>query len=147
MVRKVEVGEYEELMDGAVADKVKAGYQTPYEVPNPTPVAPPVGYKRQPSLTEQIRAMVRSEALRQAAEAEGVETFEEADDFEVDDYDPTSPYEEVFDPVEDLRRARAYEARIREEADARDAADRPPVASPSPADPLPAPKDDAPAGD
>lgn len=69
------------------------------ELPDPTPIAPPVGFRRQPSLAEQIRAMVRSERLRQEAEAQGFETFEEADDFEVgDDYDPTSPYEEVFDP-------------------------------------------------
>lgn len=72
------------------------------EMPDPTPVAPPVGYNRQPSLAEQIRAMVRSEQVRQAAEAAGLETFEEADDFDVgDDYDPASPYEEVFEPPVD----------------------------------------------
>ena len=70
------------------------------EMPNPTPLAPPLGYKKQPSIREQIRNMVRSEQLRQAADASGVETFEEADDFDVgDDYDPTSPYEEVFEPM------------------------------------------------
>lgn len=72
------------------------------EMPDPTPIAPPVGYNRQPSLAEQIRAMVRSERLRQEAEAQGFETFEEADDFDVgDDLDPSSPYEEVFDPLPD----------------------------------------------
>lgn len=66
---------------------------------NPTPVAPPIGYKKQPSLHEQIREMVRSEKLRQEVEAAGFETLEEADDFDVgDDYDPTSPYEYNFDP-------------------------------------------------
>lgn len=58
------------------------------------PVAPPVGYVKQPSLAERIRAMVRSEHLRAAAESAGFETFEEAEDFNVgDDYDPRSPYE------------------------------------------------------
>ena len=69
-----------------------------FEVPDPTPVAPPVGYVRHVPLAEQIRNMVRSEALRQAAEQAGAETFEEADDFDVEDFDPRSPYEEVFEP-------------------------------------------------
>lgn len=68
------------------------------EYPDPTVIAPPVGFIKQPSLTEQIRAMVRSEALRQEAEAAGAETFEEADDFDVPDFDPSSPYENEFDP-------------------------------------------------
>lgn len=70
------------------------------EIPDPTPIAPPVGFKRQPSLSEQIRAMIRSEQLRQEAESAGYETFEEADDFDIPDdpIDPTTPYEAVFDP-------------------------------------------------
>lgn len=69
------------------------------EQPDPTPMAPPIGYNRQPSLAERIRAMVVSEKLKQEAIEAGFETFEESDDFDVgDDYDPTSPYEEVFEP-------------------------------------------------
>lgn len=76
------------------------------EIPDPTPVAPPVGYIRQPSLVEQIRAMVRSEKLRQEAEGMGAESFEEADDFDVgDDYDPSSPYEADFEPMDPADRA------------------------------------------
>lgn len=68
------------------------------EIPDPTPMAPPVGFKPAPSLADQIREMVRSERLaREVAEA-GYETFEEADDFDVgDDFDPSTPYEESFD--------------------------------------------------
>lgn len=70
-----------------------------YEYPDPTPMAPPIGYKRQPSLHDQIRSMIRTEKVRQALEAAGLETAEEADDFEVgDDYDPASPHEHNFDP-------------------------------------------------
>lgn len=70
-------------------------------VPDPRPLEPPVGYKKQPSMVEVVRNMVRSESLRQAALSRDAETFEEADDFDVgDDFDPTSPYEEIFDPVE-----------------------------------------------
>lgn len=69
------------------------------EIPDPVPVAPPLGYRRSPTLAEQIRSMVISEKLKQEALDAGMETFEEADDFDVgDDYDPTSPYENDFDP-------------------------------------------------
>lgn len=70
------------------------------EQPNPTPVAPPVGFVKQPSMVEHIRGMVRSELMRQEVERAGFENFEEADDFNIDDdpIDPTTPYEAVFDP-------------------------------------------------
>jgi len=77
------------------------GYLHKYgrEMPSPLPIAPPIGYKKSPTLAEQIRAMVISEKLKMEALAAGQESFEEADDFEVgDDYDPRSPYEETFDP-------------------------------------------------
>lgn len=68
-----------------------------HEVLDPTPVAIPVGFRRPPSLQEMIRQYVRRELSQQAA-AEGHETFEEADDFDVgDDYDPRSPWELDFD--------------------------------------------------
>lgn len=66
--------------------------------PDPTPIAPPVGYVRSPTIAEQIRTMVRSEQLRAVADASGMDTFEEADDFDIgDDYDPRSPWEEQFE--------------------------------------------------
>lgn len=76
--------------------KVSARMQTSLgsEVPDATPMAPPIGFKKQPSMVEHMRAMVRSEMLRQAAEASGNETFEEADDFDVpDDLVPMSGFE------------------------------------------------------
>jgi len=69
------------------------------EYPDPTPVAPPLGFIKQPTLAETMRQMIAGEALRRHARESGLETFEEADDFNVgDDYDPTSPYEETFEP-------------------------------------------------
>lgn len=69
------------------------------EIPDPMPLAPPIGYKRQPTLAEQIKSMVRSEQLAREAASQGYETFDEADDFDVEDgFDPQSPYEENFDP-------------------------------------------------
>lgn len=74
------------------------------EIPDPTPMAPPLGYKDTPSMFEQMRALIHSEKLKAAAEEMGVETPEEGDDFDVgDDYDPSSPYEHNFDPPKDIK--------------------------------------------
>lgn len=70
------------------------------EVPDPTIVEPPLGYEAQPDIFEMQRRMIRHELSRIAAEQE-LETFEEADDFEIED-DPVdfiSPWEEFFDPA------------------------------------------------
>lgn len=63
------------------------------EIPDPRPVAVPVGYRRPLTLQEEIKRFVRAE-LSQVAQAHELETFEEADDFDVDE-DPEliSPYE------------------------------------------------------
>lgn len=67
------------------------------EVPDQTPVAIPA-YIKKWDQRDSIREMIR-EALSREAEEAGYESFEEADDFDVgDDYDPSSPYEEEFDP-------------------------------------------------
>jgi len=67
------------------------------------PKAKPLGYKKHKTIQETIREMIRSEQLRREAEAAGLETLEEADDFEIgDDFDPTSPYEYSFDPPTDV---------------------------------------------
>jgi hypothetical protein len=69
-----------------------------HELPSGVPMAPPLGYKKQPSLHETIRNMIRSERLAQEAATAGFETFDEADDFDVgDDLDPSSPYELEFE--------------------------------------------------
>lgn len=71
------------------------------EDPDPIPMQPPIGFVRQPSMVEHVRAMVRSEQLRMAAEAQEADTFEEAEDFYFpDEEEPFSAYEmeEVFEP-------------------------------------------------
>ncbi|AZL82928.1 hypothetical protein [Apis mellifera associated microvirus 50] len=69
---------------------------SPLEVCNPQPVEVPLRFQRPPTMEERIRQFIRSEAMRREAEAQGAETFEEADDFEVDDPDfdvPSSEFE------------------------------------------------------
>lgn len=67
---------------------------------DPTPMAPPIGYKKAPSMVEIVRDMVRSEKLAQEAREAGFETFEESEDFDVGDEPELlrSPYENQFDP-------------------------------------------------
>lgn len=79
-----------------------------YEIPDPVPMAPPVGYKKQPSMIEIVRDMVRSEHLRRYAEGKEQDTFEEADDFDVDDDpDPLTKYEAEFEPIENVKGRKA----------------------------------------
>lgn len=62
------------------------------EVLDQTPVALPVRFKRPQSLLDQMRAVVHEMSLR--AQEFDVETWEEANDFEVgDDFEFTSQYE------------------------------------------------------
>lgn len=69
---------------------------THYETLDPKPLAIPARI-RPVTDVERLRAMVRGE-LSLAAQADGFETFEEANDFDVgDDYDPTSPWELTID--------------------------------------------------
>lgn len=64
------------------------------------PVAKPLRL-RVPTQSERIMQYVRFEQMR-AAESQDIETFEEADDFEFEDGEEWfSPYEEVFEPLED----------------------------------------------
>lgn len=88
------------------------------EAVDPVPMDPPIGYKKQPSMVEIVREMVRSERLAQEARDMGHETFEESEDFDVGDDDGNmmpSPWVSEFDPplsevtraVEEERAARA----------------------------------------
>lgn len=69
------------------------------EIPDPIPMAPPVGYQKPFSMVDHLRDIVRRE-ISAAAQSQEMETFEEADDFDIEDelLDPHTPYEAVFDP-------------------------------------------------
>lgn len=115
-------------------------------VPDPTPMAPPVGYRPQPSMVDIIRRQVQ--LASEEAKRAGAESLEEADDFDVDD-DPElkSPYEldvESEVPIRVLA-ARAEEAQeayleakrqagLRMQRDAGGSRTSPPEPGPSPPD-------------
>lgn len=62
------------------------------------PVEAPIGLRVPRSTVEVMRDMIRRE-MSAAAETSGFETWEEADDFDVEDdpMDPHTPYEAIFD--------------------------------------------------
>ena len=70
------------------------------EVVDSRPMEIPAGFRRPETLAEQVQRLVRNSISREAEER-GFETFEESEDFEIDDdpVDPSTPYETVFDPV------------------------------------------------
>lgn len=64
------------------------------EILDPTPMQPPVGYKKAPTLSEQIAQQVRQMKLELLRDDSLEETDEEADDFEVgEDFEPLSEHE------------------------------------------------------
>lgn len=78
------------------------------ELLNPTPMQPPLGYKRAPTLAEQIRHQVMVAKLEALNDLE--ETEDEADDFEVgDDFEPMSKYENDHIPTIKQLRQQAQE--------------------------------------
>jgi len=70
-----------------------------HEIMDPTPVSLPAGFKRPETLAEQVQRLVRNQVSQEAHKA-GAETFEEAEDFDIEDeIDPSTPYEAEFDPT------------------------------------------------
>lgn len=92
------------------------------ELPDPTPLELPAGTKRPETLQDQIRRLIRTD-VSAYAEDHGAESFEDANDFDIDDDEPESRathhelHEEV---VDEFKRARR-EAKEKEDADSRGA--------------------------
>lgn len=72
---------------------------THYQPADPTPMAIPIGAKRPERLQDQIARLVRNHDIQRTLAAAGMETFQDADDFDIEDdpIDPTTPYESDFD--------------------------------------------------
>lgn len=94
------------LDESGEVEQVTAGQnELGQEMPDPVPVAPPVGYKPGPTLQDTILHMLKQQALRVAADTADFDSPEEADDFEIEDdpLDPLTPYEAEFLPQDELR--------------------------------------------
>lgn len=92
------------------------------EIPDPVPMAPPLGYTKPLSMFDQMRAQIRQEHMRlqQLALEELAETPEQANDFDVEEDIENQPslYEEKFDPVDYEIRQRLRQADFRAKYDA-----------------------------
>lgn len=85
-----------------------------------TPLQVPAGFKKPETMEERLKRFIRFELSEEAARA-GADTFEEAMDFDIPDdpVDPSTPFEEFFDP--ELGRAitpdemRRFDAEFREQ--------------------------------
>ena len=89
-------------------------------IPDPVPIAPPIGYKKQPSMVELIRAAVQGERLQLEAKLAGYETLEESEDFDIDD-EPDMPrsrheYGDDNPTIAELRQAVAEMEKARKAA-------------------------------
>lgn len=112
----------------AVAQAVRAFRQSyndrGEELPDKTPVAVPLDFKRPPDIHSLIAQYVRSEAFRQKAEAAGAESFEEANDFDLgeEEFDdvPTlhEMHEEIYNQAQRDADRVIEERKKREDADA-----------------------------
>lgn len=73
------------------------------ELPDPTPLALPVGFTRPPTLDELVARLTIDPATQAELRRAGVETEEEANDFEVEDElpDPTSPFQDPDSVITD----------------------------------------------
>lgn len=94
-----------------ISGEIKKRFNGRREVMDPNPIATPLKFKREPSYFEQIRDSVRRE-LSKAANDRDMDTFEEANDFEIgEDFVPYSPHEERFGPdgISDFERGRFTE--------------------------------------
>lgn len=89
------------------------------ELPDSTPIEIPAGFRKPESLKEMIARMIQAHGLRRE-ESDGEETFEEANDFDMEEEESPELYpthHELHEEVVD-----AYKAKTR--ADAEAAADR-----------------------
>lgn len=145
-------GERQDLATGEVVDIQR------HEKVDPVPMAPPVGYRREPSLMEKIQMMVLKDKVDRLQAELGADTPEEAEDFDVEDAeypsDPVSPHEferheyELLEAMEKLENKRkAWEAKYgpqEPQASGGAAGGTPPAGGASA--PVPAPAKGAPAG-
>lgn len=82
-----------------IENKMSSYNEKGEEIPDSRPTELAINFKAPQPLEDRIHQLVTGALIQRDLEAAGIETFDEADDFEMDDLDPTTPYEENFDPL------------------------------------------------
>lgn len=72
------------------------------ECPDKTPIEIPIGYTEPESLQDMIARLINANDFRQKLEAEGVDTPEEAEDFETDDDSEIKSEHEMVDMLDEF---------------------------------------------
>lgn len=67
------------------------------EIPDPTPIRTTPKVRITPNKLAEFQMMLRTASY--LAKHEGYETLEESEDFDVEDFDPHSPWEMQYDPT------------------------------------------------
>lgn len=76
------------------------------EVLSKKPAAVPLGFEKPETLEQTIARLVNNRLIQKQLDEQGHETFEEANDFNVDDdFDPNSPWEEHFEGQREMEMA------------------------------------------
>lgn len=81
------------------------------EICDPDPLSIPVKFRRPMSVAEEVAKLMRNPEFRRRLDDLGLESFDEADDFNIPDdpIDPLTPYEDGFEPGADGMAARLDE--------------------------------------
>lgn len=82
-----------------IENKMSSYNERGEEIPDSRPTELAINFKAPVALEDRIHQLVTGAMAQRELDAAGMETFAEADDFETDDLDPTTPYEESFDPL------------------------------------------------
>lgn len=85
------------------------------EVPDSRPTQLAIDFKAPAPLNDRIDQLVHNALMQRDLDAAGMETFAEADDFETEDFDPLTPYEDAFDPLHTTAREQEIRAGFVEE--------------------------------
>lgn len=84
--------------------------------PDSKPLALPINFQRPPTLQEQVRRLVSSEHMRLYAQNQGKETWEESNDFDVNEeefsFEAEAPHELVHDETLDQMVPKGQKARM-----------------------------------
>lgn len=106
LTREEDLIEYDKLMGQKLSPT--RHNENGEELLDPTPMQPPIGYKKTPSLFEQV---LQANRVAQLEQLRGLsETEDEADDFEIaDDFVPNSEYENDHVPSLAVLKRRAQE--------------------------------------
>ena len=92
---------------------IEWSYYNPSEISDPIPVELPIGFQQPESLASQMRRMIKNEVSR-AAEEQGFGSFQDEDDFELDeeiltnyemtDMEEMQEYEQELEPVDPAKK-------------------------------------------